>query len=96
MDATRECLERLLENLRRLPRRPLERAMQHKLVLEVIHRLEAEPADSPYRDLLQPLHEIEETFAPRAKPRDDSDLLAERVSRAYGHLSSILGKEPKP
>ena len=99
MDATRECLERLWNALHRLTSGQIGPALQAKLVLEAMHRIETEPADSSYRDLLQPLHDVEETIALRdaqlAKLKD-AGVPAGSVLRLYNQLSAMLGKETKP
>jgi hypothetical protein len=99
MDSTRECLERLWRVAHRLKSHRLGPALDSKLVLQAMHAIEAEPSDSPYRDLLEPLHSLEEILVVRdaqSAKLGDASIPAEPLLRVYRLLSSVLGKEPNP
>jgi hypothetical protein len=99
MESTRECLERLWTVAHRLKSHRLGPALDSKLVLEAMHAIEAEPSGSPYRDLLEPLHNLEEILVVRdaqTAKLGDASIPAEPLLHVYRLLSSVLGKEPDP
>lgn len=99
MESTRECLERLWTVAHRLKSHRLGPALDSKLVLEAMHAIEAEPLDSPYRDLLQPLHGLDEILVVRdAQTAKLGDALIPAVPlfRVYRLLFSVLEKELDP